>query len=224
MGNKNRMKQSHKVVLIFICIYTVLFIVIGPKFSLYGVSRDAKKGNDIKDRIDRFVWGSHKDGVIQLCFEGTIYGEKGALFFTTTQEDLLAKKDDVVDDIRVYTDDFSRVCTEQKSNNIPLEILPYGSYSTKSMKKDNREFIDRLDSGYYLFFYSVSHTKKLSDGNFIIYWKDDNSDSRFYNFWMLGRTHEEVHKGVADYTLALIEDYVTWPYILMRLLTGAGAH
>ena len=218
------MKKSHKVVLIFICIYTFLFIVIGPKFSLYGVSRDAKKGNDIEDRIDRFVWGSHKDGVIQLCFNGTIHGEKGVLFFATTQEELIAKKDDAVDDIRVYTDDFTRVCTTEEPNNVTLEVLPYGSYSTKSMKKDNKEFIDQLDNGYYLFFYSTDHKNILRDDHFIFYWKDDNSDSRFYNFWMLGRTHEEVHKGVTDYTLALIEDYITWPYILLRLLTGAGAH
>ena len=138
------MKKTHKGILIFMCIYTFLFIIIGPKFSLYGVSRDAKEGNDIEDRIDRFVWGSHKDGVIQLCFDGTIYGEKGTLFFTVTQEELLAKKDDTVDDIRVYTNDFSGVCTEQESNNILLEILPYGSYVTKSMKKDNKEFIEQF--------------------------------------------------------------------------------
>ena len=81
-----------------------------------------------------------------------------------------------------------------------------------------------MEAGSYLFFYSTNHKNVKSDDEFSIYWKKTNGEVQFYNFWMLGRTHEAIHKDFIDYAVALIKDYFSWPYALLRLLTGAGAH
>ena len=79
------MTKSQKRLLIFVNVYSFLFMVIGPKFSLYDVARDAKQGQYVHDKIDRFIWGGYQNGVWQFCFEGVLRGQVSELFLKFRQ-------------------------------------------------------------------------------------------------------------------------------------------
>lgn len=222
--NSKMKRKIYKFIFIFISIYSFLFLIIGPKFSLWRVSKDASEGMFIRNRIESFVGGLHQNSIIELCFEGILKGVQGQMSLLITEEQLALKEEDSLGTIRLLSRDISNNCQDFEESNIVFEILPRGSNQKRILLSDNKEFLNLLPNASYLFFFSTSYTGELRDSLFSIYWIDEQGEIEFYNFGLRGGLHENINVSRLDIFIAFLEDYLKWPYRLFLLLSRAGSH
>ena len=210
---------------IFFVVYTILFVVIGPKFNIWEVSRDAKDGEDIWDRVYEFVGGSRAGGLIQLCFDGVFNGADNHLFFSIREEALEKRKKNPPSSISLYKNDFQQGCPEYGATNIKFSVLPVGSYFIDSLfqDKENQSFLQQLPDMPHVLFYPLGYKKKISTDHFILFWRSGGKE-HFHHFWIRGKTHKKIIVTKGDVFKAIFKDYATWPYVLFLLLSGAGSH
>ena len=208
---------------IFFVVYTILFVVIGPKFNIWEVSRDAKDGEDIRDRVYEFVGGTRAGGLIQLCFDGVFNGADNRLFFSIREEALEKRKKNSFGSIPLYKNDFQQGCPEYGAMNIEFSILPVGYSDTARLLQENQSFLQQLPDMPHVLFYPVQYEDQISTDHFILFWRSGGK-KYFHHFWIRGRTHKKIIVTKGDVFEAIFKDYATWPYVLFLLLSGAGSH
>ena len=214
-----------KRVVTFFIVYTMLFLLVGPKFFMWEVTSLAKDGEQIRDRVYKFVAGTHKDGLIRLCFDGLINGQKNRLSFSISEEALAQKESDVLGSIPLYKSDLSEGCQNFETTNIRFASLPIG-YNNKIRMLRNMEvqkFLKRLPDITYVLFYPDGYRGNIRSDTFVLQWRNGGSE-HFYNFWLRGRSHNKIIVTKWGFVKAFLKDYATWPYVLFLLLSGAGSH
>lgn len=226
-------KQKRRLIAFF-SIYTVLFLIIGPKFALLTVYEKNANGEFVPNRLERFVSGSHEDGIVQLCFEGTLKGDQTQMMYTvdlTTLKESTQKVDGLGEvlfneqSIELFSRDLTPDCSAIGVANFTFGKLPDGAYSTNGLlkKTSNQRVLITLQKGSYIFFYSLGTKGKIYDKTFVLYLREEQA-TRFHNFWLRGGLQRESSLGARDYAKAFVKDFLRWPYILILLLSGAGSH
>ena len=210
---------------IFFIVYTMLFGLIGPKFTIWSVEDKERDGEFISNKLYEFVSGNRTDGLIQLCFDGVINGAENRLSFSIREEKLEKMKRTALGSIPLYKRDLQQGCQKIAKPNIKFAVLPAGSNNTSIMlrNRDVRAFLTRLHKATQVFFYPSTSRKGNSPFHFVIYWRD-GAKEHFYHFWIRGGTQREIIVTKWDFIKAFLKDYATWPYVLILLLSGAGSH
>ena len=214
-----------KRVVIFFIVYTMLFGLIGPKFTIWSVEDLEREGEFVWDRVYQFVAGSRVDGLIQLCFDGVINGAENRLSFSIREEKLAKRKRTALGSIPLYKRDLQLGCPEYGKTNVKNSVLPEGYGDTERMlgDKDIQLFLKQLPDIAHVLFYPRGYKKRISSTSFVIYWRD-GAKEHFYHFWIRGGTQREIIVTKWDVLKAFLKDYATWPYVLILLLSGAGSH
>ena len=217
-----------------LAIYTVLFLVIGPKFEIYGVWSKIRDGEFVRNRIERFVAGSHQGDTVQLCFEGTLKGKETQMMYTANLSEL-EQPEQIVDGLGwvrfneetffLYSNDFKPSCASMRNPNMTSDKLPPRNTSVKWTLRDsnNQQIMQNLKTGAYVLFYRLNRSEKVYDGSFSVFINLEN-ELTFYEYWVMGGSQRETDLGVLDYVKAALIDYVRWPYFWLIVLTGGASH
>ena len=219
-----------------LAIYTVLFLVIGPKFEIYGVWSKIRDGEFVPNRIDRFVAGSHQGDTVQLCFEGTLKGKEAQMMYTASLSELEQPKQiiDGFGEVRfndssfeILSKDFEPDCSKIDRSNLDLASLPRTNSFVLGILniEENQKYLETLDPGNYISYYYYERKGQrdgLKPNRFAFYSKSSNYI--FYSFWIRGGLRKESDLGALDYVKAALIDYVRWPYFWLIVLTGGASH
>lgn len=217
----------------FFTIYTVLFLIIGPKFALLTVYERIAKGDFVANRVERFVSGTHQDGIVQLCFEGILLGKRTPMLYTADLSALEQKKQTFDGfgevsfnerPIEIFGEKLRSDCSGISAPNIKLDTLPVFSFPLRMLYADeNQRYLRELEVGSYVFLYRRNNEGgELVSKRFGFY--STLGTPVFYNFWLRGGLQRESSLGARDYAKAFVKDFLRWPYILILLLSGAGSH
>lgn len=218
--------------LAFFVVYTILFVVVGPKFASFAVYDEIKDGVFVSNRIHRFVGGSHQGDTVKLCFEGRLNGKKSWMLYTMNLVNLKESIQnfgvrygirfnessyELLDE--VFDDDCNSLTVP---NVIPAKFA--NSYTfTSRMLFENEAYITGLPKGSFLFLYSYDeHEADFVNNRFGVYVNEQHQT--FLNFRIRGGIQKESDLGAWDFMKAVLKDYLLWPYIIFLLFSGAASH